>query len=96
MAYNKGWLVCCENQSTPGDLETSTMSHYKDQYHNFNKENICGSASQVFPFEEGKKVEKINWDKEVDFVFEEMKKDQERGSSGDERGDKEDNVYAYP
>lgn len=95
MADNKGRLVCTENQSTPGDTETSTMSH-KNQHHNFDKENICGSASPVFPFRERTKAGKINWDKEVDFVFEEMKKDQERGSSGDERRDKEDNVYAYP
>ena len=71
------------------------MSQYKDQSQTYNKENIGGASSQNFPFRESKKTGKINWDKEVDFVFEEMKKDQQRRIAVNVRRGDESNVYTY-
>ena len=50
------------------------MSQYSDQAKNRN-ENQNGFGSQMSSTSE-KKKEKINWDREVDFVFDEMKKTQ--------------------
>ena len=71
------------------------MSQYKDQFQTYNKKNISGASSQNFPFRESKKTGKINWDKEVDFVFEEMKKDQQRRIAVNVRRGDESNVYTY-
>ena len=50
------------------------MSQYSDQAKNRN-ENQNGLGSQMSSTLD-KKKEKINWDREVDFVFDEMKKSQ--------------------
>ena len=50
------------------------MSQYSDQAKNRN-ENQNEFGSQMSSTSE-KKKEKINWDREVDFVFDEMKKSQ--------------------
>ena len=50
------------------------MSQSSDQAKNRN-ENHNGFGSQMSSTSE-KKKEKINWDREVDFVFDEMKKSQ--------------------
>ena len=46
------------------------MSHYQWEVFTFNEENIMGETHHT----QGGLRGKIDWDKEVEFVFEEMKK----------------------
>ena len=63
------------------------MSQYSGQV-KISKENQDGFCSQMSSTSD-KKEDKINWDREVDFVFDEMKKRQVGIFTGDLEKDKQ-------